>query len=208
MSDLSMPPLEFVSTEPMPDVPVQAPSVKAQPIERGERFAWPTPPLTCYPAPALASAPEGCEVEGLNGKTLVGRLMHFNHVEGFVKLRVATSRGTISLRFDQFRRLRLLAPLAALPPPADTPQADVLAQRPALPFKVAVKGGEPIEGLSIGQVEADYGLFVFEPIDLAGTVRRSFFPRVAFESANIGQRLGEALVEQSVATPEQVQEAL
>ncbi len=225
MSDMSLPPLPFEPTEVSPDLPpavvVDSPAAPAappaadsrlpaadKPAESRDRFAWPTPPFAAYPGPAPSSQPEPCEVEGLNGKTLVGRLMYFSPATGIVKLRVVPTRGTITLRFDQFRRLRLLHPLSPLPDGASTPQTAALEQRPALPFRVKLKGVEPLEGLTIGHVETDFGMFVFEPLDMAGNVRRSFFPRAGYDSARVGQRIGEALVEQSVATPEQVQEAL
>jgi len=201
MSDLSVPPLSLIPVEG--HAPNDA--AAAGPVDP---FAWPTPPLACYPAPTRASQPEPCEVEGLNGKTMTGRLMHFNPLEGLVKLRVAPSRTTMSLRFDQFRRLRLLQPLNALPPQPGLPQAEVLEQRPALPFEVCLRGAVPLEGLTVSHLETDYGLFVFEPLDLTGAVRRSFFPRAAFDSARVGTLLGDTLVENNLATPEEVQEAL
>ena len=204
MSDLSVPPLALVPVDGA-SAPDTAQPAAGSPVDP---FAWPTPPFACYPAPTRASQPEPCEVEGLNGKTMVGRLMHFNPVEGLAKLRLAGARATISLRFDQFRRLRLLQPLATLAADPSLPQADVLAQRPVLPFEVCTRGTAPIEGLTIGQHETDYGLFVFEPEDEAGTVRRSFFPRDSFDSARVGQRIGDTLIEEHLATPEQVQDAL
>jgi type II secretory ATPase GspE/PulE/Tfp pilus assembly ATPase PilB-like protein len=174
----------------------------------GDAFAWPTPALACYPAPTRALMPEVCEIEGLNGKTIAGRLMHFDPGTGIVKLRLSTARTTITLRFDQFRRLRLLAPLAPLPSAAELPQAEALTRRPALPFHIQLTDGTEIEGLTISHLENELGLFVFEPVDLTGSVRRSFFPRTAYSGAGIGQRIGESLVETSGVTPEQVDEAL
>ncbi|MBL8325675.1 MAG: hypothetical protein JNJ89_12040, partial [Rubrivivax sp.] len=69
MSDLSMPPLSLVPKD-------QTPSSPAPGTERA-RFAWPTPSLPCYPAPMPAAAPEPCVIEGLNGSSMAGRLMHF-----------------------------------------------------------------------------------------------------------------------------------
>jgi hypothetical protein len=114
----------------------------------------------------------------------------------------------MTLRFDQFRRLRLLEPLGVVGPLPDVPQAEVLAQRPALPYRVHLKGGDTVDGLTVGHVETPAGLFVFEPMDHAGLVRRAFYPRAAYEDARIGPLLGEALVAQRAATAEQVQEAL
>jgi len=202
MSDLSVPPLALVPVEG------QAVSDAGAPAAPTEAFAWPTPPLACYPAPVRATQPEACEIEGLNGKTMVGRLMHFNPVEGLVKLRLAGARATMSLRFDQFRRLRLLPALAALPPSPLMPQAEALSERPVLPFQICMRGAPAIEGLTVGQHEADYGLFVFEPVDESGAVRRSFFPRAAFDSARVGAFIGDTLVEDNLATEQQVLEAL
>ena len=198
MSDLSTPPFKVIT----------AATGDGAPADATGRFEWPTPPYACYPAPTPAIAPEGCEVEGLNGKAMVGRLIHFDAAAGLVRLRVAPTRTTVTLRFDQFRRLRLLQPLGVVGPLPDVPQAEVLSERPALPFRVRLKNGEPIDGFTVGHAETDNGLFVFEPMDRAGHVRRSFFPRAAYEDARVGPRLGEALVEQNAATPEQVQAAL
>lgn len=143
-------------------------------------------PLPGYPPPVRASQPEGCEVEGLNGKAMVGRLMYFHPADGLLKLRVAASRMTATLRFDQFRRLRLLQTLA----PAGADDADTVADgadaRPAEPFTVLLKDGTQVEGLTLGHHETEHGLYVFEPVDLAGSVRRSFFPRASFHRVTVG----------------------
>ena len=73
MTDLSAP-LEWK----LPDGAVAAAASRVEPdkVSR-EAFAWPTPPLACYPAPVRAAMPEVCEVEGLNGKIMPGRLALF-----------------------------------------------------------------------------------------------------------------------------------
>jgi len=171
MTDLSFPPLPGDGEPALP---------------RHEPFAWPTPPLPGYPAPARATQPEACEVEGLNGKGMVGLLMYFHPADGLLKLRVAASRMTMTLRFDQFRRLKLLQPLA----PRGSGDADTVADgsdaRPAEPFALLFKDGTTVEGLTMGHEETDQGLYVFEPLDLAGSVRRSFFPRASYHRATVG----------------------
>ena len=66
-------------------------------------------------------------------------------------------------------------------------------------FCVKFKGVELFEGLMIGHVEIDYGMFVFELLDLVGNVCCSFFFKSSYDSVCIGQCIGEAFVEQSVA---------
>jgi type II secretory ATPase GspE/PulE/Tfp pilus assembly ATPase PilB-like protein len=189
MSDLSLPP---------PD---------ALPPAAG-RFEWPTPPYACYPAPVATLAPEACEIEGLNGKAMVGQLTLFDVVGAQLRIRLANARSATTLRFDQFRRVRLLQPLGVVGQLPDGPGAEVLSQRPSLPYRVRLKNGESVDGLTVGHAETEAGLFVFEPLDQGGRVQRSFFPRAVFEDVRVGPRLGEALVEQELASPQAVQEAL
>jgi len=204
MADLSLPPLSLLPLEGerMPPLP----SAVLSPPESG--FAWPTPAFASYPAPSAAATPDACEVEGTNGKAMTGRLMGFDPRNNQILLRLTASRSAMVLRFDQFRRLRLLQSLNAAPSTDDSPQGEVLSQRPALPYRVELKGGQVLEGLTLTHEERDYGLFLFEPVDMAGAVRRSFIPRSAYDSASVGLKLGESLVEQSITTPEQLLDAL
>ena len=205
MSDLSNLPFSLVpiegeessQTEPMPlqtgASPLAAP--------HREPFAWPTPPFSFYPAPTCAIEPEPCEIEGTNGKVLHGRLIDFDLDALMVRVQVPPSRNAVPVRFAQFRRLLLLLPLAPLPTPANIPPP-----RPDhVPFRVLLKGREPLTGRTVGYRENDYGLFLFEPVDTVGTVRRSFLPRGVYDSVEIGGRIGEVLVAGNAATAAQVE---
>ena len=228
MSDMSVPPLTLVprdaaaleprGSRPAAAAPSQAVSFTASPpasqtpgssapIEQ-QRFAWPTPSLPCYPAPQPATAPEACVIEGLNNSTMAGRLMHFNPGAGLAHVQVSASRTTLPLRFAQFRCLRLAKAVHPLPfdPTDTTPLA--LTERKAHPYRVHLHGGGQLEGRTITHEETVYGLFLFEPVDDNGAVRRCFVPRSAYSHIDIGLRLGEALVEQRAATAEQVGAAL
>ena len=70
MADLSDTPLTLM---PLPDDAVRPLSPK--PAGLPEPFPWPTPALASYPGPVCAIEAERCEVEGLNGRILPGRLM-------------------------------------------------------------------------------------------------------------------------------------
>ncbi|MBX3634158.1 MAG: Flp pilus assembly complex ATPase component TadA [Rubrivivax sp.] len=187
MADLSDPPLSLLPTE-------------------GDGFAWPTPPLPQYPAPVAPVTPPPCQVEGFNGQIIGGRLLDFDPVRGQLRLRVSGSRTPLVLRFEQFRRLRLLEPLLALPAVGDGGMPAIDA--PALPFHVQMTTGAPWEGRTVGSREEPWGLFLFEPVAADGTLRRTFVPRSAYAAAEIGPRIGQALIEQQAATPEQVDLAL
>ena len=204
MSDMSKPPLELL---PLSGEGFSPP--RRTPQTPGfEPFIWPTPALPCYPGATCQIAPEPCEVEGLNGSVMTGRMTLFSPEEGLLHLLVAPSRTSMPLRFEQFRRLRLTTPLQALPAGTEEMLQAVLTERLAVPYTVVFKGSEPVQGLTVRHHDTDYGVFFFEPVDRAGSVRRSFVPRSAYDRLDVGQRLGETLVEQKMATATDVQDAL
>jgi type II secretory ATPase GspE/PulE/Tfp pilus assembly ATPase PilB-like protein len=196
MSDLSLPPLEGLTLAPRDE------------RAAGDAFAWPTPPLAGYPGPRAAAAPDACEIEGLNGHVMVGRIVDFRPQEALLTLRLANSRAPVPVRFNQFRRMRLTQPLAVLPEAEQGASAELLSQRPAVPFRIEFADGAQWEGLTLGHREEGCGLFLFEPVDGGGAARRVFVPQHAYVRFEIGMKLGEALIEQKVATPEQVHAAL
>jgi type II secretory ATPase GspE/PulE/Tfp pilus assembly ATPase PilB-like protein len=188
MSDLSAPPLTLLPTG-------------------AEEYAWPTPELPNYPAPAVAPTPLPCQVEGNNGRLINGRLAQMDLARGLIQVALAGSRAPLTLRMDQFRRLRLLDPLSPMPPAAGGRTAAEI-DRPAIPFVIKFSHGTSWSGSTVSYREDGTGLFLFEPIDSEGTVRRTFVPRSAYEHAELGKRIGEVLIEQQAVRAEQVQAAL
>lgn len=182
MSDLSQPP------------------ISAFPAEAGAACIWPTPDLAGYPAAGLAAAAMPCVVEGLNGSRIEGQLVLFDPAQGVLRLRMNHQRRPLPLRLDQFRRLQLTQPL---------PAPDTTTPREPLPFTVNFIGDAPDwQGHTVSHHEEDFGLFLFEPIGRTGAVRRWFVPRPAYSAVTVGLRLGEALIAQHSASPEQIRDAL
>jgi type II secretory ATPase GspE/PulE/Tfp pilus assembly ATPase PilB-like protein len=204
MSDLSTPPL---SSLPVADAHAPG-SASASGSQARHAFFWPTPGLAGYPAPSERPAGQICELEGHNGKTTTGRLMGLDPEAGVVAVAVPPSRVVHTVRFEQFRCLRLLAPLAPMPDPAGAAPTALTAHRPALPFSVAYKDAPLWTGQTLGHQEEIWGLFLFEPLNDLGAVQRVFVPRSAYNQAEIGLRLGETLVQNRAATPAQVDAAL
>jgi len=214
MSDMSLP-LSLVPLAPddsAPLSPISLPAAAAAALARpgAEPFAWPTPPTPGYPAPTCQTEPEPCEIEGPNGKVSAGRLSFFDAEAGLVHLLVASSRGTLTLKLSQFRRLTLTRPLAPLPPPAG---AAFDATTPLLPHRTQVsvnlrfKDGQTSTLDSVGQVETPLGLFTFAPLDVAGNVLRSFYPRAMLAPESFSPRIGELLLAQQATTPMQLDKA-
>jgi type II secretory ATPase GspE/PulE/Tfp pilus assembly ATPase PilB-like protein len=190
MSDLSLPPLTLLPPQDM-------------------GFLWPTPAVPGYPSAERAPAPELVEIEGNNGHTMSGRLVFFDPLRGSLQLRLAGSRTPMTLRFDQFRRLTVLAPLAAVPDfDQETVPGGLLGDRPLLPFHLQFKNAPAWDGQTLGQHEDASGLFLFIPMDDSDSVQRVFVPASACTGMAVGHLLGATLVEKSLATSDQVAQAL
>jgi type II secretory ATPase GspE/PulE/Tfp pilus assembly ATPase PilB-like protein len=197
MSDLSQPPQTLIP--PAAEAPNAPP---AQPAPKP--FAWPTPPSPTFGAPQPQTGPEPAEIEGPNGKVWRCRLIGFDADDGTITIHGHSARGPLSLRPSQFKRLTLLRPL--LPLPAQSAGSDL----PALPATAATlryRDGSVTQVTTIGHVDVSVGLFTFAPVGDAGAVLRSFYPRAWLAEVALGRRIGELLVEQSSASPEQVEAA-
>lgn len=205
MSDLS----DFVNLDFDGDTPIFKPKPPAPPVEKVQHvaFRWPTPPFAAYPDALEQSQAQRCEFVGVNGKKVNGRLIFFVPDDFVAHVQVPPARTTMPLRFSQFRSLRVLDPLQPVRDPRADPAADMLEQRPATPYRIALPGGGELEGDTIGHVENAHGLFLFPPVDADGSVQRLFVPRNAYTSFEVGPRIGELLVAQKAATVQQIEEA-
>ncbi|MBA3597383.1 MAG: Flp pilus assembly complex ATPase component TadA [Methylibium sp.] len=203
MTDLSLPPLNL-TLAPLSEPP---PSFATAARNRPGAFSWPTPPFAAYLPAAEQTRPEPCAIEGLNGKTVSGRLMLFMPEQQLANVQVPPARTTLPLQFGQFRSLTLTEPLSPTAARGDDPHAAVLDHRPRSRFRLVFKAGAALEGETVGYVETDFGLFLFPPTGDSGRVTRLFVPAEALASRELGPRVGELLVESHAATPEQVAEA-
>jgi type II secretory ATPase GspE/PulE/Tfp pilus assembly ATPase PilB-like protein len=175
-------------------------------------FVWPAPPFASYPVPSAQMDPLPCIINGLKGQANVGRLTFFVPEQMVAHVQVPPARTTFPLRFDHFRSLVLTTPLSPLQATTTDPHAALLQSRPCTSFKLWWANGEEFTGDTIGHIENDIGLFLFLPCDkenvASGSVLRMFVPRSAYQSIQIGMRIGELLVEQKAVTPQQVEQAV
>jgi len=199
---------------PAAPVPTRVPAAPAAPAAaipaekaRHPEFCWPTPPFAAYPEPWVQNQAQRCEFVGVNGNKVEGRLIFFVPDELVAHVQVPPARTTMPLRFSQFRSLRVLEPLAPTGAQGDDPLAGLIGQRPRSRYSVTLAAGGTMEGDTIGHVENTLGLFLFPPLDEQGRVQRLFVPRSAYQHFEVGQRIGELLVAQKAATPQQVEQA-
>lgn len=205
MSDLS----DFVNMDFATDAPAQLPRVDPVEKTRHASFRWPTPPFASYPDAAEQNQAQGCEFIGTNGKAVAGRLIFFVPDDQVAHVQVPPARTTMPLRFNQFRSLRVMEPIKPISTTLITHEKHslMLEQRPRSTYRVVLPDGVQMEGNTIGHVETAHGLFLFPPVDDKGSVQRLFVPRGGYASYEIGPRIGELLIEQQAATPQQVEQA-
>lgn len=175
------------------------------------RLHWPTPPYAPYqPDPQADGTPQGCEVEGVNGLTRNCELLQLSPKEGHATVQIPPSNFPLTLRFSMFRRLRLHTPLV----PHDTgdvghatPLQELLTHRPQIAYRLAWSDGQTENGQTVGHLETEHGLFLFEPLGKDGQVRRCFIPRAQYQSVSLGDAIGQVLVQEHSISAEQIERA-
>ena len=81
-------------------------------------FVWPRPPGGLYPPAKPLDGPRLCEIIGLNGTRVEGRISAFDPSAATVDVQLQRGRNPLTLRFDQFRALTLVDRVEPLAPPA------------------------------------------------------------------------------------------
>ncbi len=196
-------------SQPIPWPHGSADAPAASPGAPASGFLWPCPPYVAYPQAEVQRGPEACEILGLNNSRSVGQLLRLDAADRLVQINVPPARNSMPLKFSQFRAVKLQRPLNVAPrDEADLNSPLSLDQRPRTPFRIVFNGGDELKGVTIGHHHDALGLFVFPPVsDNDDSVRRVFVPREVLMHFEIGERLGDMLVKDALATPEQVNAA-
>ncbi|MFN4115650.1 MAG: GspE/PulE family protein, partial [Inhella sp.] len=195
----SLPPLDWNPSQPAPSNGTgSAP----------DAFAWPTPPYPAYPAPQPLKQPSPVEVTAANGSRSIGQLIRLLPAQRLTHLLVPPNKQPMSVRLNQLASLKLIRPLQ-VPPLKAAADGDKLEQRPRIDYRVRLRNGSELRGVTIGHVQDELGLFLFPPMSPSDdSVQQLFIPREALDRVDFGPRIGEVLVESKVISPEQAEEAL
>ncbi|MEL4178957.1 GspE/PulE family protein [Roseateles sp. PN1] len=183
--------------------PESGAATAAQPADK-QSFVWPMPPYAAYPLASPQTSAEPCEVLGTNGSRSPGHLILLAPSERVAQIMVPPARHAIPLKFTQFRVLKLLRPVQ-VPPHDDTLALD---ERPRSPFKLRFVGGGELKGRTIGHVQNELGLFLFPPLsERDDSVLRVFIPNESLDKFEVGERIGDVLLKENLATAAQINEA-
>ena len=135
-----------------------------------------------------------CELVGPTGGTTRVRLIEFDGEAGTALLQAPQARKPVAIRFEQFLRLALLAPV----PPLPSFGGEKKKFRPEF-YHVTHKSGQTSFGLTLGVVDRPAGLFLFEPVDEQASIRRVFIPRAGMARFHLGAE-AEALITPAAST--------
>jgi hypothetical protein len=180
-------------------------------LDAQDRWEWPAPPFAWKHEPAPAnSVAQAARIESSSGAAVEGELLDFDPVGGHLDFRTAPDRPSVRLRFASLRRLTLTRPLMGLPPVPGTRPArvPVAAHEREFTLHAATPGREALTGRTVGRVDAEAGLYLFEAVDEEAGLLRSFVPRVAYANADFGATARETATQLWISDRPALEQAL
>src|SRR5690606_21750597 len=90
----------------------------------------------------------------------------------------------------------------------DADASALLNQPEPVTYRITFTDGAQSEGKTMGSHETDFGIFLFPPVNERGTVQRLFVAREVISRCDVGDRIGDVLVNHKAVTSEQVEQAV
>ncbi|MFL6719380.1 MAG: DUF2949 domain-containing protein, partial [Burkholderiaceae bacterium] len=169
-------------------------------------FEWPIPPHFQLATDAIG--PEPAMLAMHDGQRAAGTLARLDPENALIEFLMQTSLLANQIGFREFKSLRLTRPIALKRLPLDQgdqfdPANISLRKRCAVNFK----DGDSLISETIGYVEQPFGLFLFL-CSYGDDVLRWFIPASAIASYQIGEQLGQLLVEGKLVSQDAVDRGL
>ena len=171
------------------------------------RFAWPAPPYWEFVDAEDNAQPEECLLSFKDGEKATGALLDFSPDSETLKFRQAKARSAVTIAFADLQGAHLLRPVKLRRQSVSLEAEQVFAASDRQSFAVQLASGATLEGETVGHVHALCGLFLYLP-EADGSVIRCFVPAGAATDIRIGKPLGELLVDEKLASAEEVGTAL
>ena len=143
---------------------------------------WPNPVAPGFAPNAFIKDAPACEFFGANNQRVVGKLTRFVPKEEAVHVQLNQSSRATTVRFNQFRMLRLTRPLSI-----GTAGGAASSAARWSPFKITWNDGSVLEGESLGQRKTVSGLFLFVAGEDKNSVVRLFVPRSSFKEVLLSE---------------------
>ncbi len=172
-------------------------------------FEWPMPPQFTSPANASASVVKDCLIVLYDGQELLGNLLRFSPEDARLEFQSKRDTPPLMIEFPSIKTLRLVHPLELKKRlnPLEMKGGEVFQASEKQSFNVEFHDGENFSGETIGFVADRLGLYLFL-VNYATSVIRYFIPTQAIKDYQIGKQLGQMLVEEAVATQQDIDAGL
>jgi type II secretory ATPase GspE/PulE/Tfp pilus assembly ATPase PilB-like protein len=173
---------------------------------KAARFVWPAPAY--YEFTDAPAATEDCLLLYRDGGKGLGVLLAFKPDAEALEFRANDTGETETVDFASLLGVHLVRPVGLRRQPQqidDTAELYRAADRQA--FWMQLANGKEFKGETVGCVHALCGVFLYAP-EQDGDVVRWFVPRDASQGVTIGKPIGEILVDENLASSEQVDAAL
>ena len=168
------------------------------------KFVWPAPPN--YDFSDEVRGREPCVLIFTDGEKTSGTLQSFVPEYEVLKFLPEKAKNAITIAFSALLSVRLsnAVGLRRQTMPESSAMHSPSDQQP---FSVHLSNGTRLEGETVGHIHALCGLFLFLP-EAGDKVTRCFVPASSAQDIRIGKPLGEMLVEERLASPETITQAL
>ena len=174
-------------------------------------FEWPIPPhFVLDPAPgAVTNGFEPCLLVAMDGRRQIGNIVRFDPQASTLTIRPDRSASDLKIGFASLKSISLTNAIELKPVPLPAAVANGQARPTPTTIKCVIhfKGGGNLVSEVLGVVPQDIGLFLFTQ-QYGHRILRSFIPAASIESYQIGDRLGEMLVDGKIVMPSQVSAGL
>lgn len=173
-----------------------------------ESIKWPTPFHFRFEEDGAAFDSEPCLVIFNDGNEILGDLVRFTPEEG--TLDVLSSNGDAStFKFQTVNQIRLVHPMHLrkenhLP---DMAQVEIFQPSEKQHCSVTFTNGKTLEGETVGFITGKFGLYLFL-VNSFDTVVRYFVPSQSIDNYQIGDSIGQMLIEENVATETEIRAGL
>ncbi len=171
-------------------------------------FQWPYPPYFKV-QDKDESILESCIIDLLGKETLTGMLTRFSPVEQRALLQPFANKPSQIVPFDDIKSLQLLSPTSIVSENSflEARAEKIYQPSDTQPYKITFIDDSTISGQTMGHVNNEAGIFIY-PIVKNNQIEKHFIPRQAIKDHQIGMQIGDILVEDNLATSEEVEQAL
>lgn len=172
-------------------------------------FEWPTPPYFKIMQDTSKALLESCIVDLHYGDTLTGTLIRFSPDEQRILFQPFSSKEAEIIMFDDIKCLQLLSPTSIVPEQdfLEARTEEVFPPSEKQEYNIALIDGSTLSGETMSYINNESGLYIF-PVLEGEKIEKHFIPRQTIKDQQIGMPIGNILVEEKLASANDIELAL